>query len=291
MIGYWEVGARALALKAVRGARGVARLLDHAALDQGSPQGRRGQARPAASAHVGTLVVTARVSGAKLVRRRRRASRQVPSPEAHPPGKRGRTSSSATAPERLENAPKDVKIEGGKPLELAMEPPVKLLPPPPPPPPPSAAQPEADAQGAGAAPAIGGVRARRGWGRGVRRRLRSSRSSRRPDWRSMADADVATHLSIDGFGCATHDAPALRVRHPGDEPGGRHGEPAPQRGRRAGGDRARARRRRRGSLFFMAPKQQPATRDNAAPKKAPSPACRVRRQTGGDGHPWARGAF
>ena len=107
-----------------------------------------------------------------------------------------------TAPDHLD-VTNDLKVEGGKQATVALEPPPKpkALPPPPPPPPPPPAPPPPKGLiphqrlvGMGAAGA--GVLA----GLGALVTVIEA-----AHWRSMANADVATHLGYYGKGCAMGD--------------------------------------------------------------------------------------
>lgn len=92
-----------------------------------------------ALSHIGTVTVTTKVKGAKL-------TVDGGEPMALPLEKPLRLNEGVhklvvTAPEHLD-ATNDLKVEGGKPAEVAMEPPAKPKPKPPPPPPPIPQEPE-----------------------------------------------------------------------------------------------------------------------------------------------------
>jgi tetratricopeptide (TPR) repeat protein len=152
-----------------------------------------------AMTHIGTITVTSKVPGAQLVV-------DGGDPRPFPLDKPLRLSEGphklvASAPEHLD-VTNDLKVEGGKEATVALEPPPKpkALPPPPPPPPPPP-KPTRKAlfpyqREIGLAAAGAGVLA------GVGALVTVIEAAH---WRSMANADVNTHLGYYGQGCAMGD--------------------------------------------------------------------------------------
>jgi tetratricopeptide (TPR) repeat protein len=152
-----------------------------------------------AMAHVGTVTVTSKVPGAQLVV-------DGGDPRPLPLDKPLRLAEGphklvASAPERLD-VTNDLKVEGGKEATVALEPPPKPKPlPPPPPPPPPPPKPTRKGlfphqQEIGLAAAGAGVLA------GVGALVTVIEAAH---WRSIANADVSTHLGYYGQGCAMGD--------------------------------------------------------------------------------------
>jgi len=151
-----------------------------------------------AMAHIGTITVTSKVAGAKL-------AVDGGEPRALPLDKpirllEGPHKLLVKAPDHLDAA-KDLKVEGGKTIELALEPPEKPKPKPPPPPPPPPPKPERKAwvphqrlvgfaaAGAGVAAGVGALITTTQW----------------VHWKSLAKSDQDKHLAIYGKGCAMGD--------------------------------------------------------------------------------------
>ena len=154
----------------------------------------------AAAAHVGTVNVTTKVAGAKLVVD---GGEPLPLPLEKPFRlAEGPHKLVASAPPDRLDAVNDLKVEGGKTVEIALEPPVKakpLPPPPPPPPPPPKPEPKGlipQQRLVGIAATGGGVLA------GIGALVTVIEAAH---WRSMANADVAKHLTYYGQGCAMGD--------------------------------------------------------------------------------------
>jgi tetratricopeptide (TPR) repeat protein len=152
-----------------------------------------------ALSHVGTVTVTTKVAGAQLV---------VDGGEPHPlpldkPLRLGEGPHKlvASAPDHLD-ATSDLKVEGGKPAEVALEPPLKAQPlPPPPPPPPPPLKPERS-EFVPHQRMVGYATAGAGVAFGVAALVTVIEAAH---WRSLAASDVNAHLKTYGSGCAMGD--------------------------------------------------------------------------------------
>lgn len=152
----------------------------------------------AALAHLGTVTVTSKVPGALL---------SIDGAETHPLPldkplrlSEGQHKLVVTAPEHLD-ATSDLKVEGGKPAEIALEPTLKPKPkalPPPPPPPVQPTRKEwvPHQRQVGLGAIGGGVLF---GGAALVTVLEGAH------WRSLASGDVTRHLAAYGKGCATGD--------------------------------------------------------------------------------------
>jgi tetratricopeptide (TPR) repeat protein len=152
-----------------------------------------------AMSHLGTVHVTTKVAGATLVVD---GGEPRPLPIDKPIRlQEGPHKLVVSAPEHLD-ATSDLKIEGGKPAEVALEPPLKAKPPPvvvappPPPPPPERKGLIPHQRLVGLAATGAGVLA------GVGALVTVVEAAH---WRSTANADVATHLKYYGQGCTMGD--------------------------------------------------------------------------------------
>jgi hypothetical protein len=149
-----------------------------------------------AMAHIGTVTVSCKVAGAKL-------SVDGAEPQPCQPEKplrllEGQHKLLATATERID-APRDLKVEGGKTVEVTLEPaekPKPLPPPPPPPPPPKPKGLFPHQREVGFAAVGGGV----AFGAAALVTVIEA-----AHWRSIANADVNKHLGFYGPGCAMGD--------------------------------------------------------------------------------------
>jgi tetratricopeptide (TPR) repeat protein len=147
--------------------------------------------------HIGIVTVTSKVPGAKLT-----VDGKDPRPLPLDKPLRlleGPHKLLAPAPEHLDAA-QDLKVEGGKPVTVALEPPAKPKPPPPPPPPP--AKPERKEwlphqKAVGLATAGGGV----AFGAAALATMGSWLS-----WKSAASSHLDSHTKSWGKTCAASDA-------------------------------------------------------------------------------------
>ncbi len=152
-----------------------------------------------AAAHVGMLNVTTKVPGARL-------TVDTNDPVSLPLEKplrvvEGMHKVVVTAPDRVD-ATADVKVEGGKPLDVPMEPREKAKPPPPPPPPPPVPPKPERREIVPQQRLVGMAVAGAGVASGIAALVTIIEAGH---WRSMANADVATHLKYYGQGCAMGD--------------------------------------------------------------------------------------
>lgn len=151
-----------------------------------------------ALSHIGTVTVTSKVAGAKL-------TVDGGEPRALPLDKPLRLNEGThklvvSAPEHLD-AKSDLKVEGGKPAEIALEPPEKPKPKPPPPPPPVPVKPERKewipqqktvglaAMGGGVAFGAAAIATMTQW----------------IHWKGLAADDYDKHIKQYGKGCAKGD--------------------------------------------------------------------------------------
>jgi tetratricopeptide (TPR) repeat protein len=227
-----------------------------------------------AMAHIGTVSVVSKTAGAQL-------AVDGGEPRPLPLDKplrllEGPHKLVVTAPDHLD-AVSDVKVEGGKPLDLALEPPAKLKPlPPPPPPPPPPPKPERRelipnqrlvGLGAAGAGVLFGGAALVTLGEWIH-------------WRNLANADVAKHLSFYGQACAMGDprlcAFDITVTN-------RESTTANQLRNAAAGLGVAAGVLAAGGiiLFAIAPKPQRAAPPDSAPPAAPPPQVSLRCGTAG----------